>query len=85
MALTKEVINDKYEIVTPFKHIQVRQATVVSEDGVELSRTFFRKILTPDMDVSGEVQEIQDKAEELWTDEVKSAWATHKAEQEPKE
>jgi len=34
------------------------------------------------MDVSGEVQEIQDIAEELWTDEVKSAWATFQAEQQ---
>ena len=80
MALTKEVINDKYEIVTPFKHIQVRQATVVSEDGVELSRTFFRKILTPDMDVSGEPQEIQDMASALWKDEVKAAWDTKREE-----
>jgi hypothetical protein len=39
-------------------------------------------VLTPDEDVSGEVQEIQDKAEELWTDEVTTAWATFQAEQE---
>jgi len=43
---------------------------------------FHRRVLTSDMDVSGEVQEIQDKAEELWTDEVKEAWATFQAEQE---
>ena len=43
---------------------------------------YHRRVLTPDEDVSGEVQEIQDKAEELWTDEVKSAWTTFQAEQE---
>ena len=80
MALTKEIINDKYEIVTEWKHIQVREATVVSENGTELSRTFHRKVLTPDMDVSGEPQEVQDMASALWTDAVKEAWATKQAE-----
>ena len=80
MALTKEIINDKYEIVTEWKHIQVREATVVSENGTELSRTFHRKVLTPDMDVSGEPQEVQDMASVLWTDAVKGAWAIKQAE-----
>ena len=80
MALTKEIINDKYEIVTEWKHIQVREATVVSENGTELSRTFHRKVLTPDMDVSGEPQEVQDMASVLWTDAVKEAWAIKQAE-----
>jgi len=75
MALIKEVINDKYEIVSTFKHIQVREATVVKEDGVELSRSFHRRVLTPDMDVSSEPDEIKGMADALWTDEVKEAWA----------
>ena len=79
MALTKEVINDKYEIVSTFKHIQVRTATVVKEDGVELSRSFHRRVLTPDMDVSGEDAEIKGVAAAVWTDEVKAAWAEHQA------
>jgi|TARA_Y100000034_G_C6850981_1_gene386071 hypothetical protein len=83
MALTKEIKNDKYEIVTRFKHIQVRIATIVSEDGVELSRSFERKVITPDMDVSGESQEIQGMASALWTDEVKEAWAVKQAEDTP--
>tara|TARA_R110000751_G_scaffold10117_1_gene37521 strand:+ start:1146 stop:1397 length:252 start_codon:yes stop_codon:yes gene_type:complete len=65
---------DKIEIVTDFKHLQVREITD--------SGGYFRRVLTPDMDLSGEVQEIQDKAEELWTDEVKTAWTTLQAEQE---
>ena len=65
---------DIIEIVSEYKHLQIREIT---DDG-----GFHRRVLTPDMDVSTEVQEIQDKAEELWTDEVKSAWAAFKEEQE---
>ena len=81
MALNKSVANDKYEIVTDYKHIQVREATVISEDGVELSRSFHRRVLTPDMDVSGEDAEIQALASAVWTDEVKQSWADFKASQ----
>jgi hypothetical protein len=83
MALTKEIKNDKYEIVTRFKHIQVRIATIVSEDGVELSRSFERKVITPDMDVSSESDEIKGMATALWTDAVKEAWAAKQAEDTP--
>ena len=79
MALTKEVINDKYEVVSVHKHIQVRTATVVKEDGVELSRSFHRNVLTPDVDVSGESDEIKGMASALWTDEVKAAYAAKQA------
>jgi len=75
MALSKEVRCDKYEVVGRFKHIQCRTATIVKEDGVELSRSFHRRVLTPDMDVSGEDAEIKGMASALWSDEVKAAWA----------
>mgnify|MGYP003628983116 CR=1 FL=1 len=75
MALSKEVINDKYEVVSIYKHIQVRTATVVKEDDVELTRSFSRRVLTPDMDVSGEDAEIKGLSAALWTDAVKEAWA----------
>ena len=75
MALEKEVRCDKYEIVGRFKHIQCRTATIVKEDGVELSRSFHRHVLTPDMDVSSESDEIKGMADALWTDAVKEAWA----------
>ena len=61
------------EVVTDYKHLKIREIT--DEGG------HHRRVLTPDEDVSSEVQEIKDKAEELWTDEVKSAWATFQAEQ----
>ena len=82
MALTKEVKVDKLEIVGDFKHVQCREATVVSEDGVELSRSFHRHVLQPDSDISGEPQETQDICNAVWTDEVKTAWTTYQAEQE---
>ena len=49
MALTKETIIGKMEVVTDFKHIQVRTDTVIKEDGVELSRSFHRHVVTPDI------------------------------------
>ena len=67
---------DKIEVAGEYKHLQIREITDSGE--------YFRRVLQPDIDVSGEVQEIKDKAEELWTDEVKSAWATFQAEQEAK-
>ena len=79
MALEKEVRCDKYEVVGRFKHIQCRTATIVKEDGVELSRSFHRHVLTPDMDVSGESDEIKALASAIWTDEVKAAWAEHES------
>jgi hypothetical protein len=84
MALTKEVKIDKLEIVGDFKHVQCREATVVAEDGVELSRSFHRHVLQPDSDISGEPQETQDVCNAVWTDEVKSAWTTfQEAQAEP--
>jgi hypothetical protein len=65
---------DKIEVVTNYKHLQIREITDTGG--------YHRRVLTPDEDVSGEVQEIQDKAEAEWTDEVKSAWTTFQAEQE---
>ena len=82
---------DKIEVVTDFKHLQIREITD--------SGGYHRRVLTPDIDVSNETQTIQrgsdengdpikktvkEIAEELWTDDVKAAWATLQAEQEAK-
>ena len=75
MALSKEVRCDKYEIVGRFKHIQCRTATIIKEDGVELSRAFHRRVLTPDMDVSDESDEIKGMASALWTSAVSASWS----------
>ena len=65
---------NKIEVTTDHKILQIREITDTGG--------YHRRTITPDQDVSGEVQVIQDKAEELWTDEVKEAWATFQAEQE---
>ena len=80
MALTKEVKYDKIEIVGEHKAVQCRQATIIKEDGVELSRSFHRHVLHPDSDISGEPQEVQDVCNAVWSDEVKQAWSDFQAE-----
>ena len=72
MAITKR-FEYKQEIL-PDKTIQVRKTTVIEEDGVELARNHHRHCVVPGMDVSGEVQEVQDIAAALWTAEVISAY-----------
>ena len=67
---------NRIDVASGYKHLQIKELTDTGG--------YHRRVLTPDMDVSGEVQEIKDKAEELWTDEVKTAWTTFQAEQETK-
>ena len=82
MALTERTVEDKIEIVGDFKYIQVRTATVIERDGVEISRSFSRHVVAPDADVSGESAEVQAIAAAVHTDEVKAAYAAHLASQE---
>ena len=79
MALSK-VEKDDYEVRGEYKHINVRTKTSIMEDGAEISYKYHRKVLTPDMDVSGESTEIQALASALWTDEVKKAYEDSKKE-----
>jgi hypothetical protein len=82
MALTEETVQDKIEIVGDLKHIQVRTATVIKRDGVEISRSFSRHVVAPDSDVSGESAEVQAIAAAVHTQAVKDAYAAHLASQE---
>jgi len=81
MALTERTVEDKIEIVGDYKHIQVRTATVIERDGVEISRSFHRHVVAPDADISGESAEVQAVCNALWTQEVKDAYAAHVASQ----
>jgi len=74
MALEKITKIDKIEIVGDYKILQVRTATIVSEDGNELSRSFHREALVPGTDVSGKDQEVIDLANLLWTQEIIDAY-----------
>ena len=87
MSITKETVEDKIEVVGDYKTIQIRTATVIKEDGVELSRSFHRHALEcvssvqndddswthTDTDVSGESTEVQGIATAVWTTTVKNA------------
>jgi len=74
MAITKKQIQDKIEIVGEYKNIQVRTATVIEEDGVELTRSFHRHVITPNSDISGESAEVQAICEAVHTQEIKDAY-----------
>ena len=90
MAITKETVEDKIEIVGDYKSIQVRTATVIKEDGVELTRSFHRHVLDcvssvkndddtwthTDTDISSESDEVQAIATAVWTDAIKAAKKT---------
>jgi len=81
MALTESQENDKIEVVNKW-NIQVRTATVIKKDGVELTRTFHRKVLTPGTldasdnlvatDISGEDADVQAICNAAWTSQVKT-------------
>ena len=82
MALTEETIEDKIEVVGEFKHVQVRTATIIKRDGVEISRSFSRHVLAPDANTSGESTEVQAICAAVHTQAVRDAYAAHLAEGE---
>ena len=81
MALTKTTENDKIEVVNKW-NIQIRNATIIKEDGKEISRSFHRNVLTPgtldasdnlvDTDISGEDADVQAICNAAWTTQVKA-------------
>jgi len=74
--ITKELIEDKIEVVGDYKTIQVRTATVIKEDGVELSRSFHRHVLQCIDDITGQSTEVQAICNAVWTDELKADYQT---------
>jgi len=79
MALTEETLQDKIEIVGDYKMVQVRTATVIKRDGVELTRSFHRHAVAPDADITGESTEVQAICTAVHTQAVKDAYAAHLA------
>jgi hypothetical protein len=78
MAITKETEIGKIEVVGIYKAIQVRTDTVIKEDGTELSRSYHRHVIHPDISAENlakehaEVQTIANSG--IWTQAVKDAW-----------
>ena len=95
MALTESIEYDKIEIVTPYKHVQVRKATVIKKDGTELTRSFERYILQAGLlddsdnlvetDISGEPAEVSAICNAVWRTDVKAAWKAHLIANKPAE
>lgn len=77
MALTKTTVNDKIEVTNKgdWSLVQVRTATIIAEDGVEISRTFHRHVLTPDADLSGEDADVAAIASTVFTADAQAAYA----------
>ena len=84
MAITKEIVVDKIEVLE-MGHVQVRTATVIKEDGTQLSRSFHRHVVVPsdkttgswvDTDISSEDARVQAICTATWTDDVKTAYQT---------
>ena len=86
MALTESIEYDKIEVVGLYKAVQVRKATVIKRDGVEIqgSRAFERYVLQAgtldasdnlvDTDISAEPAEVSAICNAVWTSDVKAAW-----------
>jgi hypothetical protein len=84
MALTERCENDKIEVVGQYKAVQVRCATIIERDGVEVTRSFHRHVLHPgsldendalvDTDLSEQDADVAAIATAAWTDAVKEAW-----------
>ena len=82
MAITKDVVADKIEVLEKGQ-VQVRTATIIKEDGEELTRTFHRHVVEPsdkssgswvDTDISGEDGRVQAICNATWTPEIKAAY-----------
>ena len=82
MAITKETLVGKIEVVGEFKSVQVRTDTVIKEDGTELTRSYHRHVLHPDADITNETSEVQAVCNAVWTDQIKADYETFKANQE---
>mgnify|MGYP001499391688 FL=1 len=87
MALAESIEYDKIEVVGLYKAVQVRKATVIKKDGVELTRAFSRYVLQPgtldasdnlvDTDLSGEPAEVSAVCTAVWTTDVKAAYKAY--------
>ena len=87
MALAESIEYDKIEVVGTYKAVQVRKATVIKKDGVELTRSFERYVLQAgtldasdnlvDTDISGEPAEVQAICNAVWTTDIKAAYKAH--------
>ena len=82
MTITKETMIDKIEVVGDYKAVQVRTATVIKEDGKEISRGYHRHTLDLNADITNEHEDVKKICNAVWTQELKDAYASFKASQD---
>ena len=83
--LTERTVQDNIAAVGDFKHVQVRTATIIERDGVEIGRSHHRHVVAPDADITFESTEVQDICNVVHTQAVKEAYAAHLASQQPEQ
>ena len=79
MSLTKEMVEDKIEVIDcgGWKMVQVRTATVIKDDGTEISRSFSRHVVSPADDWSSASTEVKAICDAIHTDSAKTAYTAH--------
>ena len=70
MALTKEVMVDKVEVVGEWAHVQIRTRTDVLENGKVLSSSYHRKVIAPGQDYSAETEKVKAICTAVHTDQL---------------
>ena len=74
MALTKQKVQDKVEIVSPFKHIQIRYSNQILEDGVKLSEAYERTVVNCGDYAAADEHGVRAIADAVWTQEIIDAY-----------
>jgi hypothetical protein len=69
MSLKEKKIIDKIEL-TEFNTIQIRTATIIEKDGVEIAKTYHRHVVSPTDNIENEDSRVQAIANAIWTPEV---------------
>ena len=79
MAFSETIEYDKITVSQPYAAVNVRKATVVKKDDVEIARSFERYVLHPDSDMTGQPNEVAAICNAVWTTEIKDAWTKFQA------
>ena len=74
MALTKQKIQDKIEIVSEFKHIQIRYSNQILEDGVKLSEAYERTVVSCGDYDAADLHNVRAIADAVWTPDLITAY-----------
>lgn len=82
MALSKKQVQDKIEIVSEFKHIQIRYSNQILEDGVKLSESYERTVVSCGDYAKADEHNVRAIADAIWSEEIIAAYKASIAEPE---